>query len=193
MRHLMPVEALAMPPAPSPATPSGIVAKDGADDRVIPASVRADGSVRKERKVRPGFTPQEDVARFRPSRVLHAEGRAPAPRRAGVSWTEAAQAPAKASPGRPRRNQPERPVKEPKEPLQGAAKEPAKTPGKGPGKEPAKDTTPEWRSTARPRTTKPGPRSQAERDSEAVPDAAPDAVDTLDASLSALSIKDRGV
>lgn len=33
-----------MPPAPSPETPSGIVAKDGSDERVIPASVRADGS-----------------------------------------------------------------------------------------------------------------------------------------------------
>ncbi|KAJ3081586.1 hypothetical protein HK102_002247 [Quaeritorhiza haematococci] len=35
------------------------------DERIIPASRRPDGSVRKERKVRPGYVPQEDVATYK--------------------------------------------------------------------------------------------------------------------------------
>ncbi|KAG2209968.1 hypothetical protein INT47_003404 [Mucor saturninus] len=34
------------------------------EERIIPGSQRADGSFRKERKVRPGFTPLEDVKRY---------------------------------------------------------------------------------------------------------------------------------
>ncbi|KAJ7904444.1 hypothetical protein B0H14DRAFT_2328394, partial [Mycena olivaceomarginata] len=34
-------------------------------ERVIPESKRPDGTVRKQIKIRPGFTPQEDVRRFR--------------------------------------------------------------------------------------------------------------------------------
>jgi partner of Y14 and mago protein len=34
------------------------------EERVIPGSQRADGSFRKERKVRPGFVPLEDVKRY---------------------------------------------------------------------------------------------------------------------------------
>ncbi|CAB4432085.1 unnamed protein product [Rhizophagus irregularis] len=45
-------------------TPSGIVTIDN-NERVIPATRRADGTVRKERRVRPGFVPQEDVARYK--------------------------------------------------------------------------------------------------------------------------------
>ncbi|KAJ2333344.1 hypothetical protein GGH92_008641 [Coemansia sp. RSA 2673] len=33
---------------------------------VVPASVRADGSVRKERRIRPGYTPQELVPKYTP-------------------------------------------------------------------------------------------------------------------------------
>ncbi|PKI83322.1 hypothetical protein MVES_003039 [Malassezia vespertilionis] len=62
-----------MPTSP-PATPSGIVREGKA--QVVPQSVRADGSVRKERRVRPGFTPAEDIARFRPSRRAPREGSA---------------------------------------------------------------------------------------------------------------------
>ncbi|KAI8820264.1 partner of Y14 and mago [Fimicolochytrium jonesii] len=47
---------------------SGIKASaDG--DRVIPASRRPDGSVRKERKVREGYVPQEDVNRYTNAKV----------------------------------------------------------------------------------------------------------------------------
>jgi len=48
----------------SNSTPSGIVTTDN-NERVIPATRRADGTVRKERKVRQGFVPQEDVARYK--------------------------------------------------------------------------------------------------------------------------------
>lgn len=48
----------------SNSTPSGIVTTDN-NERVIPATKRADGTVRKERRVRPGFVPQEDIARYK--------------------------------------------------------------------------------------------------------------------------------
>ena len=52
------------------ARPSGLVQDAQTGDCVIPASVRADGSIRKERRVRPGFLPLEDVPRFRSRRLL---------------------------------------------------------------------------------------------------------------------------
>ncbi|SPO30315.1 uncharacterized protein UTRI_05779 [Ustilago trichophora] len=55
------------------ATAAGIVERGDLQQRVIPESRRADGSVRKERKVRPGFTPVEDVQRYRPARAREAE------------------------------------------------------------------------------------------------------------------------
>ncbi|KAJ1035597.1 hypothetical protein NDA18_000375 [Ustilago nuda] len=54
-------------------TASGIVERANTQQRVIPESRRADGSIRKERRVRPGFTPAEDVARYRPARAREAE------------------------------------------------------------------------------------------------------------------------
>lgn len=39
------------------------------EERWIPGSQRADGSYRKERKVRPGFVPQEDVKRYSNARI----------------------------------------------------------------------------------------------------------------------------
>ncbi|KAI8620290.1 hypothetical protein BC830DRAFT_1164651 [Chytriomyces sp. MP71] len=45
-------------------------------DRVIPTSRRADGTLRKEVRVRNGYTPQEDVQRFTPSRARQADARA---------------------------------------------------------------------------------------------------------------------
>ncbi|KAL8721718.1 MAG: hypothetical protein Q9225_001668 [Loekoesia sp. 1 TL-2023] len=49
-----------MPSTPTPGTKSGIITSvDG--ERHIPASVRADGSTRKEIKIRPGYRPPEDV------------------------------------------------------------------------------------------------------------------------------------
>jgi len=52
-----------MPPKRS-ATASGIQTKSGGD-RIIPASVRPDGSIRPERKVKAGYTPAEDVSAYK--------------------------------------------------------------------------------------------------------------------------------
>ncbi|OCH93609.1 hypothetical protein OBBRIDRAFT_790133 [Obba rivulosa] len=49
-------------------TVSGIAVDPRTLERVVPESRRPDGSIRKERKIRPGFTPQEDVRRFRGTR-----------------------------------------------------------------------------------------------------------------------------
>ncbi|KAL5508143.1 hypothetical protein ACEPAH_5761 [Sanghuangporus vaninii] len=53
----------------SPKTSTAGIAVDPKTlERVIPESKRPDGSVRKQLRVRPGFTPQEDVSRFRGTR-----------------------------------------------------------------------------------------------------------------------------
>lgn len=53
---------------PKRPTPSGIhITKDG--ERVIPASVRPDGSIRPERRVKQGYTPVEDVATYKNEKV----------------------------------------------------------------------------------------------------------------------------
>ncbi|KAJ7068201.1 hypothetical protein C8F01DRAFT_1117267 [Mycena amicta] len=58
-----------MPPTLPPLNPDSSAAGIAVDpqtlERVIPESKRPDGSVRKQIKIRPGFTPQEDVRRFR--------------------------------------------------------------------------------------------------------------------------------
>ncbi|KAF3910781.1 hypothetical protein ABW20_dc0101631 [Dactylellina cionopaga] len=48
---------------PSETTTSGIQTL-ASGTRVIPSSVRADGSTRPERRVKPGFTPAEDIAKY---------------------------------------------------------------------------------------------------------------------------------
>lgn len=52
-------------------TPSIAGISGDADARVIPQTRRPDGTFRKERKVRPGYTPPEDVVRYS-NRVLDA-------------------------------------------------------------------------------------------------------------------------
>ncbi|KAN0063899.1 hypothetical protein ACQY0O_003505 [Thecaphora frezii] len=66
---------MSKPPLFPSTSVSGIVNDPYSQQRVIPESRRADGSIRKERKVKPGFTPAEDVTRFRSSRQLDAERR----------------------------------------------------------------------------------------------------------------------
>ncbi|KAF7776217.1 hypothetical protein Agabi119p4_4610 [Agaricus bisporus var. burnettii] len=56
---------MSRPPLNPEKTAAGIIVDPQTLQRVIPQTRRADGSVRKELKVRPGFTPQEDVKRFR--------------------------------------------------------------------------------------------------------------------------------
>ncbi|KAK0528864.1 hypothetical protein OC834_003901 [Tilletia horrida] len=63
---------MSRPPLFPAVSAAGIIQDPNTQQRIIPASVRADGSVRKERRIKPGFTPQEDVTRFRSSRQLAA-------------------------------------------------------------------------------------------------------------------------
>ncbi|KAA1103324.1 hypothetical protein PGT21_014317 [Puccinia graminis f. sp. tritici] len=58
------------PPLLSELTPStsGIVLDPHTGDRKVAPSKRPDGTLRKEIKIRPGFTPQEDVSKFRSAR-----------------------------------------------------------------------------------------------------------------------------
>lgn len=64
---------MSLPPLNPDQTPSGITVDPRTLERVVPSTRRADGSVRKELKIRPGFTPQEDVSRFRGSRQQAAD------------------------------------------------------------------------------------------------------------------------
>ncbi|KAF8528850.1 hypothetical protein BU17DRAFT_21128, partial [Hysterangium stoloniferum] len=59
---------MSLPPVNPDKTVSGIALDPRSLDRVVPESRRKDGSVRKEIRIRPGFTPQEDLTRFRGSR-----------------------------------------------------------------------------------------------------------------------------
>ncbi|KIJ56551.1 hypothetical protein M422DRAFT_218002 [Sphaerobolus stellatus SS14] len=61
---------MSLPPVNPSKTVAGIIVDPKTLDRVVPESRRPDGSVRKELRIRPGFTPQEDVSRFRTSRQI---------------------------------------------------------------------------------------------------------------------------
>jgi len=56
---------MSRPPINPVKTTAGIALDPQTLERVIPESRRLDGTVRKQIKIRPGFTPQEDVRRFR--------------------------------------------------------------------------------------------------------------------------------
>ncbi|KAF9006449.1 hypothetical protein BDQ17DRAFT_1171441, partial [Cyathus striatus] len=56
---------MSKPPINPDKSVAGIALDPQTLERVIPESRRPDGSVRKQIKIRPGFTPQEDVKRFR--------------------------------------------------------------------------------------------------------------------------------
>jgi len=59
---------MSRPPIDPDKTTAGIALDPQTLERVIPESRRSDGTVRKQIKIRPGFTPQEDVRRFRGTR-----------------------------------------------------------------------------------------------------------------------------
>jgi len=65
------------PPLLSELTPStsGIVIDPNTGDRKVAPSKRPDGTLRKEIKIRPGFTPQEDVSKFRSARQSEFESK----------------------------------------------------------------------------------------------------------------------
>ncbi|CAK5275669.1 unnamed protein product [Mycena citricolor] len=67
---------MSLPPLNPQKTAAGITVDPQTLDRVIPESRRADGTVRKQIKIRPGFTPQEDVRRFRGTRQAQADANA---------------------------------------------------------------------------------------------------------------------
>ncbi|KAF4602168.1 hypothetical protein EYR40_005372 [Pleurotus pulmonarius] len=67
---------MARPPVNPEKSVAGIAVDPYTLDRVIPESRRPDGTVRKQLKIRPGFTPQEDVRRFRGSRQAEMDARA---------------------------------------------------------------------------------------------------------------------
>jgi len=66
---------MSLPPINPNKSASGISVDPKTLDRVVAPTKRPDGSLRKELKIRPGFTPQEDVAVFRTSRQAAIDAR----------------------------------------------------------------------------------------------------------------------
>ncbi|KAL9712642.1 hypothetical protein Ac2012v2_003879 [Leucoagaricus gongylophorus] len=67
---------MSRPPINPEKSNAGIITDPHTLQRVIPESRRADGSVRKQHKVRPGYVPQEDAKLFRGSKQLQMEANA---------------------------------------------------------------------------------------------------------------------
>ncbi|KAF9058103.1 hypothetical protein BJ165DRAFT_1398248 [Panaeolus papilionaceus] len=67
---------MSRPPINPDKSLAGIAVDPQTLQRVVPESRRADGSVRKQLKIRPGFTPQEDVKRFRGTRQAQQDANA---------------------------------------------------------------------------------------------------------------------
>ncbi|KAF8913836.1 hypothetical protein CPB84DRAFT_1956651 [Gymnopilus junonius] len=61
---------MSRPPLDPEKSVAGIIVDPNTLQRVIPESRRSDGTVRKQIKIRPGFTPQEDVRRFRGTKQI---------------------------------------------------------------------------------------------------------------------------
>ncbi|KAG6918942.1 hypothetical protein DXG01_010597 [Tephrocybe rancida] len=86
---------MSRPPVNPDKSVAGIALDPQTLERVIPESKRPDGTVRKQIKIRPGFTPQEDVRKFRGTRQAqmdatalpkgHIIGWAPPPQAAAAS------------------------------------------------------------------------------------------------------------
>ncbi|KAI0676846.1 hypothetical protein C8Q78DRAFT_999815 [Trametes maxima] len=87
---------MSKPPIVPETTVSGIAVDPRTLERVIPESRRPDGSVRKQLKIRPGYTPQEDVRRFRGTRQAQMDASA-LPKGHVVGWTPPAQTAAPAA------------------------------------------------------------------------------------------------
>ncbi|PPR06568.1 hypothetical protein CVT24_001749 [Panaeolus cyanescens] len=67
---------MSRPPINPDKSLAGIAVDPQTLERVVPESRRPDGSVRKQLKIRPGFTPQEDVKRFRGTRQAQMDANA---------------------------------------------------------------------------------------------------------------------
>ncbi|THH14987.1 hypothetical protein EW146_g5428 [Bondarzewia mesenterica] len=73
-------------------TAAGIAVDPRTLERVIPESRRPDGTVRKQIRIRPGYTPQEDVQRFRGTRQQAMEART-LPKGHIIGWMPSSAAP----------------------------------------------------------------------------------------------------
>ncbi|KAG6890273.1 hypothetical protein C0992_002539 [Termitomyces sp. T32_za158] len=89
---------MSRPPLNPEQSTAGITVDPLTLERVIPESKRSDGTVRKQIKIRPGFTPQEDVRRFRGTRQAQMDANA-LPKGHIIGWVPPSQ-PA-ASDGKP--------------------------------------------------------------------------------------------
>jgi len=77
---------MSLPPINPDKSVAGIALDPQTLDRVIPESKRPDGSVRKQMKIRPGFTPQEDINRFRGKKQAQMDSNA-LPKGHIIGWT----------------------------------------------------------------------------------------------------------
>ncbi|KAI0663032.1 hypothetical protein C8Q70DRAFT_931035 [Cubamyces menziesii] len=82
---------MSKPPIIPETTAAGIAVDPRTLERVIPESRRPDGTVRKQIKIRPGFTPQEDVRRFRGTRQAQMDANA-LPKGHIIGWAPPPQA-----------------------------------------------------------------------------------------------------
>jgi len=77
---------MSLPPINPEKSVAGIALDPKTLDRVIPESKRPDGSVRKQIRIRPGFTPQEDIRRFRGTKQARMDSNA-LPKGHIIGWT----------------------------------------------------------------------------------------------------------
>ncbi|KAI0723402.1 hypothetical protein C8Q76DRAFT_722735 [Earliella scabrosa] len=81
---------MSKPPIVPETSAAGIAVDPRTLERVIPESKRPDGSMRKQIKIRPGYTPQEDVRRFRGTRQAQMDANS-LPKGHIIGWTPPAQ------------------------------------------------------------------------------------------------------
>ncbi|KAI0773953.1 hypothetical protein C8Q74DRAFT_1172296, partial [Fomes fomentarius] len=77
---------MSKPPIIPETSAAGIAVDPRTLERVIPESRRPDGSLRKQIKIRPGYTPQEDVRRFRGTRQAQMDS-SQLPKGHVIGWT----------------------------------------------------------------------------------------------------------
>ncbi|KIM46258.1 hypothetical protein M413DRAFT_441339 [Hebeloma cylindrosporum] len=77
---------MSRPPLNPEKSVAGIALDPQTLERVIPESKRPDGTFRKQIKIRPGFTPQEDVRRFRGTKQAQMDTNA-LPKGHVIGWT----------------------------------------------------------------------------------------------------------
>jgi len=77
---------MSRPPLNPEKTVAGIAIDPRSLERVIPESHRPDGTLRKQIKIRPGFTPQEDVRKFRGTKQAQMDSIA-LPKGHIIGWT----------------------------------------------------------------------------------------------------------